>query len=350
VLSRIPYHNNDDAEKGREATLLTTIRDQYFSKLDANQFKYFGIIHHEREQGWKEEHRLGLPQEKQDFLTLDYLQLFESLFSNIIKKEKIRKEKLVAELLEKAGSEKSGPVKISFYTEALAVDQRNLVALLNRALELRKLKKWESAIEDVVTATKIHPYESICYSVHSIILFDFGREKKSVKTFKKAQIKAQEAINIDPDSYIANHVLGVISIFLAENKSNTEAETLYTQGIEKLNHAINIEPDNPNAYTSLAAGLLKFGKTKTGQESQKIFDLAFEKITMGIERGGDRYNLACFYALKGERKRALYILEEVLSKGKTTSDNVREDDDWLAMKDDPDFIQLLEKYGNSSSN
>lgn len=54
--------------------------------------------------------------------------------------------------------------------------------------------------------------------------------------------------------------------------------------------------------------------------------------------------LACLYALRGDRKNALFYLEDSLQKFGVTVDFVKQDEDWAAYLDDSGFTGLLKRF------
>lgn len=79
-------------------------------------------------------------------------------------------------------------------------------------------------------------------------------------------------------------------------------------------------------------------------EADRLSKEAFEKQRKCVELGGNSYNLACLYALRGNRKNAFFYLEDSLQKFGTKADFVKRDEDWAAYPDDPDFMDLLKRF------
>jgi len=75
-----------------------------------------------------------------------------------------------------------------------------------------------------------------------------------------------------------------------------------------------------------------------------LYQQAFEKFKKAVDYGGDPYNLACLYALKEEKENALSLLETSLSNKIIALDFVEKDGDWRNFQNDPDFINILNKY------
>lgn len=74
------------------------------------------------------------------------------------------------------------------------------------------------------------------------------------------------------------------------------------------------------------------------------FDRAYIALTQAIMFLGYRnqsaiYNLACMYALKGDRESALHWLEESINAG-FDSDDLKHDDDLASLRDDPRFKKI----------
>lgn len=63
-----------------------------------------------------------------------------------------------------------------------------------------------------------------------------------------------------------------------------------------------------------------------------------------MELGSGGYNLACLHSIKGDREEALKLLDSSLSKSEVTIEHIDDDDDWDNLREDPDFIALLNKH------
>jgi len=72
---------------------------------------------------------------------------------------------------------------------------------------------------------------------------------------------------------------------------------------------------------------------------------ALEATNRGLEAYPDNalllYNVACMSALLGDREAALTALAESVSKWEPYKELAREDDDFVSLRDDPKFVELI---------
>ena len=54
------------------------------------------------------------------------------------------------------------------------------------------------------------------------------------------------------------------------------------------------------------------------------------------------YNTACFYALLGDKKSAIYNLNKAIVNGFENFEYLKHDPDFNNLKKDPEFIQIVE--------
>lgn len=154
--------------------------------------------------------------------------------------------------------------------------------------------------------------------------------------------KYQRSIAIKPDYYEAYTNWGNYLGLLAETKSGEAAEVLYKLAFEKFQRADEIKPNQHVTLYNWGHNLGNLAKRKVGDEAVKLYALALEKFQKGIECGGNHYNLACMYALKGDKQLAMKHLETSLIRGEITPQFVKEDADWKEYLKDPDFLKLVE--------
>jgi TPR repeat protein len=83
---------------------------------------------------------------------------------------------------------------------------------------------------------------------------------------------------------------------------------------------------------------------KDGDEAEALFKQAFDKYQQADEQGGRCYNLACLYAIRDERNKALHYLDLSLSKQEISTSFVVVDEDWNEYLLDDDFKKIIDKY------
>ncbi|MCH8941289.1 MAG: SIR2 family protein [Bacteroidetes bacterium] len=133
---------------------------------------------------------------------------------------------------------------------------------------------------------------------------------------------------------------------LAKTKEGKQSEELYNQAFEKYQRAIEIKPDKHEAFNNWGNDLGDLARTKKGKLAEELYNQAFEKYQRAIALGASSYNLACLYALKGKKTKALAYLEKCLKKQEIKISYVKKDPDWKNYLEDTDFIKLLKKYEN----
>jgi len=353
VLTRIPYHDNKLAELAREKGLLWNIQKSTFSELDTSSFNYFGVIHHERELGWKEVHRLGLPIEKKDFLTLDYLELFNSLFSEISnsksKGSKLEKERQIAELIEKALSEKSSNQKLDLLNEALALDPGYWQALFHRIMLYLDLRKFNEALIDCKAWVKHNPQDYWGYLFWGYTFEEWAHSTNDEKLYSEAISKYKTALELNPTSPIAFESWGGALIKMAKYKSPKEGKEYYNEAVTKFEKAIELDQNYSEAYYNLGKAFIDIGHLSSKEKSTNFFNKALEVLQKARNLGGKAYNLSCIYAILGDKQNALKNLEISLNDLEITPNMVVQDKDWQNLKGDPDFEAMLAKYKNLES-
>jgi len=210
----------------------------------------------------------------------------------------------------------------------------------SEGLYIQAFEKFEKAIE-------IKPDYHEAFNNWGGHLGDLARiksGKESEGLYIQAFEKFEKAIEITPDYYDAFNNWGVHLGDLARIKSGKESEGLYIQAFEKFEKAIEITPDFHEAFNNWGNFLGKLAKTKSGKESEDLYTQAIEKSEKATALGGISYNLACNYALKQDKINALLILEKTLKKQEIEITFIMQDEDWKALKDDKDFLELINRF------
>ena len=156
--------------------------------------------------------------------------------------------------------------------------------------------------------------------------------------------KYRKATKIKPDLHETFYSWGTDLGELAKTKAGQEAEDLYKQAFEKLRKATEIKPNNYKALYNWGSYLGDLAKVKEGKAAEDLYEQAFEKYHKSIEYGSRHYNLACLYAIRGNRKEALHFLDISLGNKEVSIDVVLRDDDWQGFLDDESFKSIIEKY------
>jgi tetratricopeptide (TPR) repeat protein len=138
--------------------------------------------------------------------------------------------------------------------------------------------------------------------------------------------EAVAAFSLDPESYDANLTYGVVLIAL---ERFDEADTALTKTIE-------LDPDRPLAYVHLA-----YVHRRTIS-----LDKAIETISLALERQPGmalaNYNLACYYALKGDTEEALRFLGRAINLAPDFREAARTDEDFASLQTNDRFRRIVD--------
>jgi len=207
-------------------------------------------------------------------------------------------------------------------------------------LYLQAFQKFQKAIE--IKPDYNNAYNNWGYYLGR--LAQIKEEKEAEELYLLSFQKFQKAIEIKPDHYKAYYNWGTYLGRLAQIKEEKEAEELYLLSFQKFQKAIEIKPDHYSAYDNWGTYLRYLAKIKRGKEAEDLKRDAFEKYQKAFELGEKCYNLACWYAVEGNKKEALFYLDSSLQKKEISTEFVEKDEDWTTYSEDPDFINLLDKY------
>ena len=169
-------------------------------------------------------------------------------------------------------------------------------------------------------------------------------EQETEDLFNQAFEKYQKAVEIKPDLHETFCNWGVDLGKLAKTKIGQEAEDLFHQAFEKYQKAVEIKPDLHEAFHNWGSNLTILAKSKSGQEAKKLLKQALEKCQKAVDLGGKCYNLACSYALIGNKEEALRYLEQSLEQKEVDTDFIITDEDWAQYLQDEDFEKIVDRY------
>jgi serine/threonine protein kinase/Flp pilus assembly protein TadD len=113
-----------------------------------------------------------------------------------------------------------------------------------------------------------------------------------------------------------------------------EAQRSYRRAVAALDKRIELNPDDARALTMGAVAWCRLGEHARGLE------LAERALAIDPEDAGIRYNVACLYALEGEKDKAITCLEAAVNSGFAHRDWVDHDPDLDSLRDDPRFLAL----------
>lgn len=136
--------------------------------------------------------------------------------------------------------------------------------------------------------------------------------------------KLEVALKLDPNLAIAWNTKSYILITLER----------YTESLEAADAAIRNNPEAANAWDNRGSSLLKLKRT---DEALAAFEKARELDPTADE---PLYNLACLFATKGDKERALSCLAEAIQRVPKNGEYAIKDPDFDTLKNDDKFINL----------
>jgi tetratricopeptide (TPR) repeat protein len=185
--------------------------------------------------------------------------------------------------------------------------------------------------------------------------------------FDEAAASCKKAIEIDPDDFIAHWTLGricftegkldqALDLFrrVAEIKPGfyaghvdlaqtlmglgrtADAEVVYQQLLQLFPNYLLQNPDDSRARLIYANQLGRVGhKDQALQECAKALELSPGDPVM-------HYNAACMYSNLGETSQTIAALRQAIEAGYANFGWMRNDPDFASLRDNPEFIELLQ--------
>lgn len=111
----------------------------------------------------------------------------------------------------------------------------------------------------------------------------------------------------------------------------------YQRALEVARRHLELCPDDPRAATMRAVASCRIGQREEGMR------WAERALAIDPEDAGVRYNVACLYAVEGERDRAFATLQECIEMGFGNLEWIAQDPDLASLRDDVRFQRLVEK-------
>ncbi|TSJ43719.1 hypothetical protein FO440_05885 [Mucilaginibacter corticis] len=167
---------------------------------------------------------------------------------------------------------------------------------------------------------------------------------KQINFYKSSFEKFEKATALD-DLYEEAYLnWGSTLTEYAKKLSGSEEELYYNLSFEKFAKVESINNENQNLYSNWSYALICYSYSLKNEKRILYLNEALEKAKRAVELGDNEYNVACAYALLGEKNNALRFLELTLKNRSTSTKEVLADRDWSKFAEDDDLIRLLSKY------
>ncbi len=192
-----------------------------------------------------------------------------------------------------------------------------------RGFALWLMKRHEEADREFETAIRMDPNHFEAHYFFARSCLQRGELERAAQLLEKAS-----AIR---DDFEAHYFTAQTYTAL---KRKEEAEVAYDRAVQAVKRHLELNPDDARAVTMGAVALCRLG------ESERGLEWAERAIAIDPDDAGIRYNVACLYALEGNRDRAIECLEDAVRAGFAHKDWVANDPDLDSLRDDPRFKSL----------
>jgi non-specific serine/threonine protein kinase len=192
-----------------------------------------------------------------------------------------------------------------------------------RGFSLWLMGRFDEAKVEFETAMRMDPGQAQTAYLYGRACFQRGELAQAAKLFERAcrGRNHYEACYFAAQTYIA----------LGDNDAALGAYRLALRAVEK---HVQLNPDDARAFTIGAVSLCRLGERQAGLE------WAERAIAIDPNDAGIQYNVACLFALEGEKTRAIQSLEAAVRAGFAHRDWVEKDPDLDSLRDDPRFKAL----------
>jgi len=190
----------------------------------------------------------------------------------------------------------------------------------------------DEALSAVQKAIELDPDSFIGYWILGRIYHTTDRDREAIEPYKKV-------VALNPDFYAVHMDLRTVYERLGD-KSNYDKSV--KDELEVYPRYLARYPEDPRAHIFYAVALARAGKMKEGKaQAAKAIELNPSDPLM-------LYNTACFYAQIGEKRLALDSLKSSVQAGLEDYEWIRRDPDLESIRNEPEYIDLIEKKDKSS--
>ena len=220
---------------------------------------------------------------------------------------------------------------IADYDEAIRLKPDDATVYYNRGVAYSNLGQYEQAIADYTEAIRLNPDYATAYTNRGLVYHYQGDYEQAIANY-------DEAIRLKPDYADAYN-----------NRGNSYSNLgQHEQAIADYTEAIRLKPDDADAYTGRGVAYRYMGNI-----NQAIADFD-EAIRLKPDDALAHYNKACSYSIQGQVAPAVRSLRQALeldqANGSTENrDDAQTDSDFDPIRTEPEFVALLEQFGDDAN-
>jgi len=206
---------------------------------------------------------------------------------------------------------------------ALELDPELAQAHAARGFTLWLMNRFDEAKVEFETAMRMDPAEPQTPYLYGRACFQRGDFAEAARLFEEA-CRGRE-------NHEAQYFAAQAHTAMGHNETANAAYRLALRAVEK---HVELNPDDARAFTMGAVALCRLGERQAG------FEWAERAVAIDPNDPGIQYNVACLFALEGEKTRAIDCLEAAVKAGFAHRDWVMKDPDLDSLRDDPRFKAL----------
>ncbi|MCJ7458384.1 MAG: protein kinase [candidate division Zixibacteria bacterium] len=216
--------------------------------------------------------------------------------------------------------------------KALAYDATLSEAYAALGLAYFEKKMLDEALSAVQKAIELDPNSFVGYWILGRIYHTTDRDREAIELYKKV-------VALNPDFYTVRMDLRTVYERLGDKENYEDA---VRNELEVYPRYIARYPKDPRAHIFYAVALARAGRIEEGKrEAAKAIELNPSDPLM-------LYNTACFYAKIKEKRLALDSLKNSILAGFENYEWIRRDPDLDSIRNEPEYIALIEKKDQSS--
>ena len=189
-----------------------------------------------------------------------------------------------------------------------------------RRLEAEAVAEFEAAIE-------LDPDLFAAWYFFGRVLFQRGDLEGAARRFEQAE-------RVRPDDFHAPILLR--QIYESQGRQE-EAMEAARRGVDRARRHLELNPDDTRALNLGIGGLAMLG------EREAVYEWADRTLRIDGRNADTLYNVACAFALIGDKERALDCLERAGLEGMLISGWAENDSDLASLHDDPRFVALMRR-------
>jgi serine/threonine protein kinase/Flp pilus assembly protein TadD len=211
--------------------------------------------------------------------------------------------------------------------KALELDPDLAEAHASRGFAVSLSKHYAEARQEFETAIRLNPKLYEAHYLYARACFQEGKLEDAVRHY-------EDAATVRPEDYQA---LLLMTAPLKGLGRNAEAHAASQRGLQVVEKHLELNPDDARALYLGAGALIQAG------DPQRAKEWIRRATAIDPDDSGVLYNVACTYAMLGQKEEALTCLEKAVQNGFGHKEWLENDSDLDAVRMDPRFATLLTK-------